>query len=484
MRVAVGFVAANVLLLTAGIGVLLGMGFIRLRPGVIAQAAGLGFIVGLSVVMLVGIFMLVVGIPVQFMSLAAVCLVAGGGGLEIARRRDGWPTFRHLELRRLRWTPARLWTNVSPVHLVLAIILLALAVFAAVAFSVYKVPPAASFDDFAIWSKKGLALYYIDGLDPQFFVNSTYLPMHQEYPILLPLLEAFVFRAMGRPDTQLIHVEFLVFFVAFLGALAYLTYRESRHFLWAPVLLALAVAPFIHVQLGTGYADVPMSCFIALGMLTLGLWLERGERSHLALAVIFMSAAGSTKFEGLIAAILAFGTAGVILLAQRKWRVLRTAALGAGVFVISLLPWRIWVAAHPEIQSFFHPSRGFDLDYLSQHSELPGQAIDLIAANIADTSQSFYIVPTALAFIALALLTRPSRLLAIFYLTVPVLLLAVLVWVYWVDPTTWSPNRVVDSVILIAVSAILHLSSRVSVPASLEARPGGGRVRRSTAGDG
>jgi hypothetical protein len=483
MRVAIGFLAANALLLIAGTGVLLGIGVLRLRLRAIAAAAGLSFIVGLALVMLLGICMLVVGIPVRFLTLAAICLVLGGWGLLAATRREDWRGFRtiapKLTLRPRAWN----WRTASPVNLTFAVVLLALAVFIGVAVSYYKVAPAATFDDFAIWSKKALALYYFDDLNPAFFINSTYLPMHQEYPILLPLLEAFVFRAMGRPDTQLIHVEFLVFFVAFLGALAYLTYRESRHFLWVPVLVAVAVAPFVHVQLVTGYADIPMSCFVAVGMLSLALWLEQGERWQLGLAVILFAAAGSTKFEGLIAAAVAFGAAGAIVILQRRWQALAAAGVGVAALAVLLLPWRLWVIAHPAIQSFFHPSRGFDPHYLSSHSELPGEALKLISANIADTAQSFYIVPIALAFVVFALLARRARVPALFYLAVSLLLLAALVWIYWVDPTTWSPNRVADSVILIAVSAILHLSSRVPVSEDLAASFGPGRIRQLRARD-
>ena len=483
MRVAAGFLLANALLLTAGTGFLLGVGMLRLRAGAIAAAAGLSFLVGVALSMLIGILMLVVGVPVRFITLAAICLLIGGVGVIRAARRDGWPRFGTLGTRpRLRWK-AWNWREVSAVNVTFLVVLAALAVFIGVAVSYYKVAPAASFDDFAIWSKKALALYYFDDLKPAFFVDSTYSPMHQEYPILLPLLEAFVFRAMGKPDTQLIHLEFLVFFVAFLGALAYLAYRESRHFLWLPILVALGVAPFVHDQLATGYADIPMSCFVALGMLSLALWLEHGDWRQLCLASILFAAAGSTKFEGLIAAALAFGVAGASLLVQRQWQALRTAALGAAALAILLLPWRLWVVAHPAIESFFHPSRGFDPDYLSSHTGLPREALKLISANVADTAQSFYIVPVALAFIIFTLVARRARMPALFYLAVSLMLVAALVWVYWVDPTTWSPNRVADSLVLIAVSAIVHLSCRVPLPDDLVAAFGGRRLPRNSACD-
>jgi hypothetical protein len=228
-----------------------------------------------------------------------------------------------------------------------------------------------------------------------------------------------------------------------------------------------------------------MSCFVALGVLTLGLWLERGESWRLVLAVVFFAAAGNTKFEGLIAAALAFAAAGGVIVVQRRWHALLSTGVAAAAFVALLLPWRLWVAAHPEIQSFFHPGRGFSLDYLSDHSNLPGDALDLISANIADPGQSFYIVPIAVALVAFAIVTRRARPVAAFYLAVSILLLAALVWVYWVDPTTWSPNRVVDSVILIAAMAILHLTSRVpvSVATSASARPPRGTDRAGEAAE-
>ena len=77
-------------------------------------------------------------------------------------------------------------------------------------------------DNANIWSLKALDLYYHDGLVDGLARNAQLTYAHIDYPILLPLLEAGYFRAIGEVDLRLWHVELWALFAAALWTLAWL----------------------------------------------------------------------------------------------------------------------------------------------------------------------------------------------------------------------------------------------------------------------
>src|SRR5947209_3469972 len=80
--------------------------------------------------------------------------------------------------------------------------------------------PARS-DDARIWSLKGLTLTYYDSLRPEIFLNPATTLAHPVYPVLQPVLEATMGRAMGRPELALFHSELWLLFAAAIATVAY-----------------------------------------------------------------------------------------------------------------------------------------------------------------------------------------------------------------------------------------------------------------------
>jgi hypothetical protein len=482
MREALGFILANALLLLAGAGVLTGLGLVRLRALDIAAAAGLALATGLATVMLADIILLVLGGPGRFAVTAALCVLIAAVGFAFAWRGRGRdraadedaptavvPAERHPEADGDGEQPARPHplTRVlgrEPetilVRLALAFTGVVVAVFLVRSWQAYVASPVSNYDEFAIWSKKGLAFYYLDGLDPSFFSNAAYNAIHLEYPILLPTLEGFVYRAIGEPDAYLMHGEMLVIFVAFAWSFLALVARERRNWLWLAVLFALAVSPFVHSQQATGLADITAASFAGLGVLALAQWLESRERSLLLLGALFLAAASNTKLEGLMTALVAGVVVLAAILIAREPARLRTAAVGAGLFLVLVLPWRIWVAAHPSIETFFDFGRALNPFYLLDHIDLVPKALGHLQDQVADSRTVLYLVPAGLAMTIVAIATRVDRRLALYYLTVTLGVVAGIVWIWVVDPGSWSAARVISIPTMIAAVAVMHLGAR------------------------
>ena len=80
--------------------------------------------------------------------------------------------------------------------------------------------PVDTYDAFANWTLKAKLLYAGRG-----FSDATIAPpVHREYPLGLPSLEAFVLHAIGSANVRVLHVLFVVF----LGGLALVAWHVLR----------------------------------------------------------------------------------------------------------------------------------------------------------------------------------------------------------------------------------------------------------------
>jgi hypothetical protein len=502
MRPILGLILANLLFIAAGAGVLVALGIVRLSARNLLAAGGLALVTGVAAATIVQIVLLVLGIDVRFTTGAVVCVLIAATGIAFgvmqggrARRTappgedallddappraagpapalvppDGTPaTATRGRLARLTGGSAE-----SAAGRVLAIVAGAVvAVFVYRSVQAYDQTPVANFDEFAIWSKKAFALYYLGGLDPSFFANASLNPIHLEYPILLPAFEAFLFRGMGRLDVGLVHVELLILLVAIVWALGWMVARERRNWLWLPVLVALFVSPFAQVQQVSGLADITMASFAALGVLALAQWLDRDDRALLLLGALFLGAAANTKVEGLLTAAVALGIALVIVLVSRQGRGRVLSVVLAGVVVLALaLPWQIWVKAHPDIQTFFDYGKALSPSYMLGRLNLVPIAWRQLDPAFAEPTSLLFLVPIAFAMAIVAIATGVDRVLALFYLLLSVAVVGVIVWIFVAQPGTWSAGRVISVPAMVAIVALVHLGARTPLtgaPAAAE----------------
>ena len=215
-----------------------------------------------------------------------------------------------------------------------------LLVFLVHAWPTFASKPLVDYDGWAIWGMKAKALYLLGWADPALFASTTAEPVHRDYPILLPSLEAVAARAMGSFDARLIHLQFLLFAVAGVAALHGLLRDRVQPWLLWPFLVALVAAPALSAQLLTAYADVPLAFLVAAGVVAAACWIDEPDWRNLALATLFFAAACLTKNEGIVFVVSALLG---LLVATRRWRPLLLSALAVELV---LLPWQIWLAIH------------------------------------------------------------------------------------------------------------------------------------------
>ncbi len=460
MRVNAGPMAADALFALAGYGVLNAIGFLRATLWDLVAAVGLAFLAGVSFVLTVGIALLTVGIPFRLPAFVALSLATAVIGLAV--RRDWLAAFR-VRVRRPTMVEARVSLRRVPAQAWFALPTLA-AFFFLVEEAVQSTRwrPLVEWDAWSIWSRKAEVLFHSGTLPLDFFAAPAYGFMHADYPILIPLFESVQYRAMGATNTQAIHWQFYLLLVTFALAVLYLGLRRGTVLEWLPLGIATVVVPAVFVQTQTAYADIPAALFLAVGALLLGEWLRTRDPRSLAVVVLMLAAAASTKNEGLMGAVVALVVAGVITLFGRRRAELRAFGIAGAAFVLAILPWRVWIAAH-DIHGDIPLRKGLSPWYLADRTDRVGPALRSLYAQLIEPGW-LYVIPLAIALALVCLLVARLRLLAVFYLATGVLTFWALVWAYWASPTepldfflATSSYRVVAVLAAIAFAALLEL---------------------------
>ena len=214
--------------------------------------------------------------------------------------------------------------------------LVSLAVLAVLSVAIVRLNAATgldAWDGWAMWGPKAHALFVEGDVWGPVFTQPEYVMQNQQYPILLPALEAMSASATGRFDPSLIDIEPAVVLVAFGWAAWAILRLVVAPAVAAAVALALTGSAPLIENGAANYADSVVAAFTALGLLCLLVWLTNDSSAALVLAGLFLAAAASTKAEGLAFALAAIVAA--VATARGFGRSVRTAlTCGAGVLAV------------------------------------------------------------------------------------------------------------------------------------------------------
>jgi hypothetical protein len=423
--------AANGLELAVGAGIVLALGLADTHRASLARL-GLAYAVGLAAVGILGATLALVGVLLNLPELGVLALCSLAIGL-----------YR----RQLRPDPGRRRLGAGAV--LAGGVGLLTTLLLAVTAAAYAVSPLVEWDGWAIWGTKAQALYDFGGAAGPVLSSTMYA--QPTYPLLLPVLEATDYRAMGMVDTSVVHLQLALLAVAFAGGLFGLLWRRAPSVLIAATALAILAAPEVLQQLGTGYADIPLAFFVALGVVALARWLADREAGMLPLAVLFLGAGTLTKSEGAVFAAAAFVPALAFVVLHDRRRCGRLLAAAAAVVAVSV-PWRIFTAVHHLAVGSIRVSDLLRPSTLASHASRVVPAAHALAEQLGPLRWAELITLVLLAFAAAVL--SGNRLLASFAATWLIVSFAGLVLNYWISPLplAWylgtSDSRVVDTLVI------------------------------------
>jgi hypothetical protein len=454
MREVAGFALLQGVVALVGVGSLRSCGL--LGAGARPAMLGLGpaWLVGTVLVGLGLVLLLVLGVPFTLVTVAVVGVGAAGVAFAIAWHR-GVPSERVIDAAAV--SPSRLW-----------LVRIAIATAAAyVGFGAYAVARAPiQADDARIWSLKGLALTYYDSLRPEIFSNPATAVSHHVYPLLQPVLEAVLGRAMGQPQLRLFHTELWLILIASIWTAAYLIWwrreRPLREQAGVALLALVALTPAMVSNIWTGHADATGAVLLAAGSVALGLWLDGGADGNLWLAAILLGAAANTKDEDMIGAIIVLLVAGAVLTGSGDRSPLQPWAGAAGVCALLILPWRIWTATHHLSDNVTPPlPRALTPKFLlARAPELRRVGMAMVTHTVGEWG---WAAAVFVVLCAVSLATRRSRRLTAFYLISFVAIAVAMLWLYGTTPVSLSlliprsMSRTVDLFMVLAAFASAHL---------------------------
>lgn len=213
-------------------------------------------------------------------------------------------------------------------------------------------------DGHAIWCLKAKVLYYDTVRTTDYFTRRELSYSHAPYPLLVPVMYAWVSTVVGQWDDLGIFILNPINLVAF----ASLLFCTLRRFAVRPVALAitamLSSLPALMHYAECGQADVPLMLISGAALFQLLDWMQHRERTDsLWLAAVLMGGALFTKQEGKFILIAQFcaGMLSIWLLAsagQRKKLFGQLIAFG-GLAVLWCLPWLLFEMGVQNLASDF-----------------------------------------------------------------------------------------------------------------------------------
>jgi hypothetical protein len=206
--------------------------------------------------------------------------------------------------------------------------------------------PMEAYDAVSNWGLKAKAIFLAGSIPENFLRNPNYEVFHPDYPLLVPLLESYVYRCIGdlrEASAKMIFPLYLVGNVAILTVVLRRVGQSRRGSLLFGFLLASI--PYFSEQATNGYADVVVSFYFGAGSLYLYLWQTTGTGLFLVLSALLTGCAALTKNEGLVlVGIHLAWLAGVLL--SRSGIALRRRLAGLGIYfcilAAVLLPWYLF----------------------------------------------------------------------------------------------------------------------------------------------
>lgn len=456
LRAIGGLLAYNLFVLGVGAGVLWGIRGWRWWTDFV-RLIGIAYLLGLSALMIALTCELVIGIPID-----PITMLLSGTGLIVAGVVAG----------RLRGFTA---PGLCPpgwrfpgISLFAALFVAGIVVYFEALFRAERLAGVArEWDSWANWLPKSRALYSSGRLDPEFLLRvPQQLP---SYPPGPATIQAAAFHAMGSADTVTLHVQYWFIAVGFAAAVIGLLVQRVHHAILFPVLLALLVAPSLVDWITTVYVDLPLGYLIALAALLLILWIEEKEPWHLAAVTVLLAGAMLTKREGMLFAVCVLFAGFVASFADRRhsWRRL----LWAGLIAFALvLPWRIWVTVHG------FPAVGSDTGYDGVVSDLDRlwPALDITFRTLFHPDLWHFASVVGVVAIVLALLGGAWRI-GVYSGTLVVTGLAAVTWVFWVNHwfallhEEFAIRRVTGTIVLmlaVLTPLLLERAWRPTEPAS------------------
>ena len=210
--------------------------------------------------------------------------------------------------------------------------------------------PMFTYDALSIWALKARIFFKEQTIFTDDFYNSDRLHYHPRYPLLIPLVENWIYNCLGCVNDRLVKIIFPLFYFSLISVF-YSTQRRlfsRRHSLIFTALLA-TIPAFVRSDKGgaafSGYADVPLAFFYTTSVIHLFFWMKYRKREDIIISAIFSGLAMFTKDEGLGLFVITVFCLSIFVLFNSKKEIIKQNIKSFSVYIIIpiliILPWLI-----------------------------------------------------------------------------------------------------------------------------------------------
>jgi len=331
----------------------------------------------------------------------------------------------------------------------------------------YASTTALAWDGLVIWEAKARIAFASGGHLPlEYFTDPQRAWSHPDYPLMLPLLETWVYLWNRAADQSLVRIILPFFYVAAL-LLLYSGVTEISGKRWAGLLTAalLFFVPFLTVgqfNLFTGYADFPLAVLYLAAVISFIRYRADRSKSQFILFAIYSGALPWMKHEGSVLWLCLICVASVEFLRERKPR-LALAAAAPGVVVIA--GWKLFLAAAKAI-----PSSDFmpvTVKNITENAGRIGTILGTLGHDLSSTSDwsiLWIVFPIALLIISLAGKPRLAVYLAVIVLVPLALYSSVYILSNWGSYEAHIDSSLPRLISQVSLVALLTLG--IALPAS------------------
>ncbi len=256
--------------------------------------------------------------------------------------------YQYIRGRALPIAPGRPWEE--PQALTALGVFLAAGITFEVIYAFFRalIKPIEAYDAVAIYAIKSKIFYLANSVSTDYLANIAKMFPHPDYPLNIPLAQAFSYLSMGSLNDQLVKIIFPLFFVAIL-CLFYCQVRAFAGRLYALTFtFLLASIPQFNAYAANAYLEVPLAFYYFASFVFLLRWFgNKTDIRFIVMSAIMVALAGWTKNEGLLYCAINTFVVCLFLISQREDRSAKDILypiLYAAVIAVIVLPWA-WTKA-------------------------------------------------------------------------------------------------------------------------------------------
>jgi len=219
-----------------------------------------------------------------------------------------------------------------------------------IAYSFFRalIKPIESYDAVAIYAIKAKIFYVARSIPEEFFSKLSSLFPHPDYPLNIPIFQAFLYGAMGSLNDQLVKIIFPLYFVSILAVL-YFSVRRFAGSLYALLFtFILATIAQFNAYSTNGYIDLPLAYYCFISAILLFKYFEDTKKGYfVVLSAMMAGLAAWTKNEGILYCAVSLCLFALFLIVNRRKVSIRDAGglfVYAGIIFIIYSPW-LWTKA-------------------------------------------------------------------------------------------------------------------------------------------